>query len=149
MEWQESNNEDIDETLQNCFDAVDLPYESSMIDRAHIIGAPYDDKESGRKVKSIIVKFSSWSARTRFHKARPKTFLNGKKKPGQVPFKVSLDLTNRRYQLLKHARDVVKGNHNVSYVFTDINCTLVVESANNKFYNFNSEAELNDIIVKL
>ena len=143
------DNENMVETLKTCFEECEVPFEPSTIDRAHRIGTPYNDKESGKKVQSIIVKFSSWSSRSRFYKSRPRSFINGKKKLGLVPFKVSLDLTKRRFELLNHAREVVKENTKVSYVYTDINCNLVLKSTNNKFHHFNSVSELVGIINKL
>ena len=55
------------------------------------------DQERKKKIRSIIVKFKSWKVRFAFHKTRLKDYSNGRKKPGFISFKVSLDLTKRRY----------------------------------------------------
>ena len=150
VEWlNEGEGEDINKTLSECFEKVNVSLDSKMIDRVHRIGKSYIDKQSGKCVKSIIVKFGCWDARTNFYKARPKSFLNGKKKPGQTPFQITLDLTKRRYDLLKLATGIIKENPQVLYAFADTNCSLAIKSANNKYYYFNSERELHDIIKNL
>ena len=69
------------------------------IDCAHRTDLEYMEKNSEKKVKSIMVKFQSWRARKQFYDARPKNFKNGKKKPGYKSFSVSVDLTKRRFLL--------------------------------------------------
>ena len=69
------------------------------IDRVHRIEMKYTKKNSGKKY--IIVKFKSWRPRKQFYDARPKTFQDGKKKPGYKSFSVSFDLTKRCYLLFK------------------------------------------------
>ena len=63
-----------------------------------------------------------------------------------MPFTVSLDLTKRRYEMLKFAREATKDNPKVSYVFADINCSLVVKSANGNYFYFTNESEFNDVV---
>ena len=46
------------------------------------------------------------------------------KKTGEVSFSVSLDLTKRRYNLLKLAQGIVKEMDNASFVCADVNCSL-------------------------
>ena len=70
-------NEDGDgimNVLEYCYSSVNLQFDANDIDRAHRIGLPYTDKNSGKKVKSIIVKFRSWKARQRFYKGRPRYY---------------------------------------------------------------------------
>ena len=88
--------------------AVQVPIAQENIDRAHRTGMEYTEKNSGKKVKSIIVKFMSWRARKQFYDARPKIFKDRKKKPGYKSFSVSADLTKRRYLLLHEAREIIK-----------------------------------------
>ena len=109
------------------------------IDHARLIGLPYTDKNSGKKVKSIIVKFRSWKARQRFYKGRPRHYADSSKKPG---FTVSVDLTKRRYLLLTKAKGLIKGNSNIKYVYSDINCSLALRFNDDSFKVFNSEREL-------
>ena len=78
------------------------------------IGLPYTDKNSGKKVKSVIVKFRSWKARQRFYKGRSRYYADSSKKPG---FTVSVALTKRRCLLLTKAKGLIKGNSNIKYVY--------------------------------
>ena len=59
-----------------------IPFNENGIDRAHGIRQPFLDKERKKKVRSIIVNFKSWKVRATFFKARPKNYVNGRKKPG-------------------------------------------------------------------
>ena len=63
--------------VKECYESVQVPFAHEDIDRAHRIGMEYTEKTSGKKVKSIIVKFNSWSARKQFYDARPKNFKDG------------------------------------------------------------------------
>ena len=80
-----------------------------------------------------------------FYKARPKDYLNGRKKPGLTSFSVSLDLTKRRYSLLATAKSIIKDNPAVIFAFTGINCSLVLKLNDDKFHYFNRKDELNKI----
>ena len=40
--------------------------------------------------------------------------------------RVKIDLTNRRYEVLKKAINLVNGNNDIEQVFTDVNCRLKV-----------------------
>ena len=55
--------------IGNCFISFNLPYDENAIDCVHRIGKAIVD-ETGKPIKSIIVKFKSWNARTSFYKAR-------------------------------------------------------------------------------
>ena len=86
-------NEDEDgimNVLEDCYSSVNLQFDANDIDRSHRVGLPYTDKNSGKKVKSITVKFRSWKARQRFCKSRPRYYADSSTKPG---FTVSIDLT--------------------------------------------------------
>ena len=124
VEVKENDDEDgVMNVLEDCYSSVNLPFDANDIDRAHRIGLLYTDKNSGKKVKSIIVKFGSWKARQRFYKGRPRYYADSSKKPG---FTVSVDLTKRRYILLTKAKGLIKGNSNIKYVYSDINCSLAL-----------------------
>ena len=131
-----------------CFEKVNVPLEKSAIERTHRIGVSYVDRDSGKLVKAIIVKFKSWNDRSAFYKARPRAFTRGVKKPGHLPFRVSLDLTKRRNDLLQHAKGMIENNPKYLFVFTDINCFLVIKDVNNKFHHFNSKGELDAILMR-
>ena len=111
----------------NCYNVMGISFNENQIDRAHGIGKPFLDKERKKKVRSIIVKFKSWKARAAFYKARPKNYVNGRKKPGLTSFSVSLDLTKRRYSLLAKAKSIIKDNPAVMFAFADINCSLALK----------------------
>ena len=53
---------------------------------AHRIGMECMEKNSGKKVKSIIAKFKSSRAQKQFYNARQKSFKDGQKKPGYKSF---------------------------------------------------------------
>ena len=57
---KENEDEDgIKNVLEDCYSSTNLQFDENDIDCAHRIGLPYTDKNSGKKVKSIIVKFRS------------------------------------------------------------------------------------------
>ena len=112
-------------TLKDCYNKLDLTFQSDEIDRAHRIGKKYVDY-SGNKVQTIIIKFKSWKARQDLYKSRPRHHNKSTQKPGP-PFTVSLDLTYRRYQLLKSAKGAIKSNSNFLYAMADINCSLGIK----------------------
>ena len=141
-----ADNEDVGEVVVGCFKDVGIDLGKSAIDRTHRVGNVYEDRDSKKKVRSIIVKFRSWDERSKFYRARPTAFSGGKKKPGVLPFHVSLDLTHRRYNLLKHARELIENNPRFLYAFADINCSLAVRDVSNKNIFFNSYGELDNIL---
>ena len=98
---EKENEDDVINTLEQCYSSLDVPFNPNDIDRAHCIGLSYTDNHSRKKAKSIIVKFRSWKARQFFYKSRPRYHTDGSKKPG---FSVSVDLTKRRYLLLSKAK---------------------------------------------
>ena len=138
------SNEDIIEKVMECYEALEIPFNEANIDRAHRIGREYSDKTTGKKVKSIIVKFKSWKSRQQLYNSRPRFDKNRKKKPGQN-FTISVDLTKRRHELLMKARGLIKDNDAIDFVFSDINCSLGVKF-NDSFKYFNSKQELYNII---
>ena len=96
----------------------------------------------------MIAKFKSWKARTAFYKARPKNYVNGRKKQGLTSFIVSLDRTKLRYSLIAKAKSIIKDNPAVMFAFADINCSLALKLNVDEFHYFNSEDELNKILQK-
>ena len=144
VEVKENEDEDgIMNVLDDCYFSVNLQFDANDIDRAHRIGLPCTDKNSGKKVKSIIVKFRSWKARQRFYKGRPRYYADSSKKPG---FTVSIDLTKRRYLLLTKAKGLIKGNSNIKYVYSDINCSLALRFKDDSFKYVNSAIELHRLL---
>ena len=151
MELNLKKNEkigDVWQKVKESYESVQVPFAQEDVDRAYRIGMEYPEKNSGKKVKSIIVKFKSWSARKQFHNARPKNFKDGKKKPGYKSFSVSVDLTKRRYLLLREARELIKNNYDIDFAFADINCSLGFRYKSGSFRYFNSESQLHNLINK-
>ena len=72
-----------------------LPFLDENIDFVHRTGKTDINKNAGKKVKPIIVKFKSWKTRQRFHNGKPKHFTNSKRRPVEQLFSVSVDLTKR------------------------------------------------------
>ena len=60
-------------------------------------------------------------------------------------FSVSVDLTKRRFLSLTKARGLIKRNTNISYVYSDINCSLRLRFKDNCFKYFNNEKELHHL----
>ena len=125
---------------------MNLPFPDENIGCVHRIGRTYTDKNTGKKVKSIIVKFNSWKSRQQFCNARPKHFNNSKWKPGQHLFSASVDLKRRRFLLLNKAQGLIKDCESINYVFADANCSLEMKFQNGVFKYFNSENELHCVI---
>ena len=124
-----------------------IKYDSSVIDRMHRVGKKIS--KDGKTYQSIIIKFKSWTTRTEFYKSRPKSFNNdGTKKPGSS-YGVSIDLTKRRYDLLKHAKSVVGQHPRVSFAFADINCALGIKTVDDNFFFFNSHFQLEKVLAQL
>ena len=141
--------EDIYKIVEKCYVDVGLKFESTEINRAHRVGLVKTYSKSGKRTQSIIVQFRNWNARCNVFKNRPKFH---KKKPGEVeveverPFSVSLDLTKRRLELLTIARNESKNHPDVDYVFTDINCNIVLKMVNGKNLYLKRKIDLDGIL---
>ena len=98
---------------ESCYKEVGINFEHYAIDRVHRIGKKFRN-ESGKETQQIIVKFRSWNDREKFYRARPKGF------------KVNVDLTKRRYNLLRTARRLIDSNGKAKYAFSDIDCSLAI-----------------------
>ena len=129
------SNKDMMDILKDCYESVEVDFNPVEIDRVHRIGKVFTEKD-GRKTKQVIVKYNSWDARKKCYQSRPK-FVAGNKKPR--PFIVSVDLTKRRYNLLKTAKGMIENNPNTRYVFADISCSLGVKLKDQSFKFFTTE----------
>lgn len=146
---RKAKDEKVNDLVKICYETMGLKFDENVIDRAHRIGSKYTDKVTGKQTKSIIVKFKSWAPRSEFYKKRPRNFENGKKKPGAAPFSVSLDLTKRKYELLKRAEGIINQYQDIKYAFCDINCSLGLKLTNDKFVFFNDDKQLKDLLIDL
>ena len=116
-----------------------LDPESLSIDRAHRLGKQRNDKQGKPLPRQMIVRLLYWSDRTKIYQSRPK------EREAEVKFYP--DLTKRRLDLKKLATEYVKDFPNVDFVFTDINCNLVVRFKNGQLKYFNSVDELHRIML--
>ena len=67
-----------------------------------------------------------------------------KKEKKKKRIRVSLDLTGRRYSLLKQAREKLQGTN--GYAYANMNCHLTLCDGREGRFPFNSESELNILI---
>eukprot|EP00112_Aurelia_sp_Birch-Aquarium-sp1_P026707 Seg966.2 transcript_id=Seg966.2/GoldUCD/mRNA.D3Y31 product="hypothetical protein" protein_id=Seg966.2/GoldUCD/D3Y31 len=111
---------------------LDIP--EVVIDRAHRIGHFKEIPESGKKFRSIVVRFTTWRHRTAVYSARKKT----------DKFRISLDLTHQRVKLLKRANELLKNDAD-SYAFADVNCRLCIKHEG-KYQYFKDLYDLYDIV---
>ena len=135
-------NRDLGNQLNNEFINMGLNIPKEVIDRVHRNGRKCEvdevDKDgavTGVSLK-VIVRFSTWSHRTKEYKAR--------KRSKFTKFKV--DLTKRRANLLSGARLLTENVEGIDFVFADINCRLNVKFSDERVKAFNTETELANII---
>lgn len=127
--------EDVLEKVKGVFEELEVSVPDACIDRAHRIGKKF--KKGDAEIHPVICKFTTWRHRTKVYQKRRAT----------SKYTISLDLTKRRLELLKSAREIVKSFDFVDFVFADINCQLKIKFKNNKFVHFESEAELNELLI--
>ena len=83
-------------------------------DRAHRIGRDYKCHKTNKTCHSVIVCFTSFKHRKLIYRNR--NILKD--------VRVKLDLTKKRYNILRIARSIADEKQDVKYVFADINCRL-------------------------
>ena len=118
---------------------VELPNLDWCLDRAHRVGPIKVDEGGNVMNRPMIVRFTSWRARTAVYRNRVKR--------GNTRFYI--DLTKRRFQLKKMASDSVRNNDKVEFVFADVNNNLCVRLKNGHIKFFNSEDEFHNILNNL
>ena len=125
--------------LQNLFEEAKVSGPDIVLDCAHRIGPGYTDRIISKKCKSVIVRFATFRHRTLFYRAR-KNLKSG--------FKVKLNLTKSRFNLLTKANNYVKDIPAISFCCADVNCHLRVKSHDAKQQDifFSTFGELCDII---
>ena len=116
----------------------------SDFDRAHRVGRPTDREGNNVKDRQMIVKFTSFRARTLVYRHRAKG-KGDNKENDRVRF--YLDQTKRRFQLRKWAIEYAEKSDLVDFVFVDINCSLSIRFKNGEFKQFNSKEELKKLVV--
>ena len=103
--------EDVFKFVKGLIEEVpDLEIIKVVIDRAHRIGPDYTDKKRRKVCKSIIVCFTTFHHRTAFYRARRSIGNRAQ---------VRLDLTKRRYDILKAGNEYIKSiGHNAMQIST-------------------------------
>ena len=115
---------------------------NEVVDRAHITGPSYTDKNLNVECKSVIVCFTTFWHRAmvyRVKKKRKQGMVYRVKKKRKQGVRVKLDLTKSRYTLLIDAKKIVKQNPDIKFFYADINCWLKIkwvdESIDDKFFS--------------
>ena len=106
------------------------------INRAHRIGPDYPCYKSQEKCRTTMVRFVSFKHQTLFYR----------KRASSKNVRVKIDLTKRRYEVLKKAINLVNGNNDVDYVFTDVNCRLKVVFKDKRSSFFNDIDDLKKLL---
>ena len=65
---------------------IGVKFDMNVINRVHYIGKPIFGTGSKRKVRSIIVKFTSWQSRTAFDKVLQQKFYEWQEEPRHKEF---------------------------------------------------------------
>ena len=110
-----------------------------VIDRAHRVG-PKKDRQGNRVQRAMIVRFTSWRARTH-------VYTNRKTSKGDGKFYT--DLTKRRFDLKKKAQEKTKDNQKVKFSYSDVNNNICLMLVDGSKKSFNSEAELYTILASI
>ena len=139
-------NENLLEKVKNCYDEVNISFNKDNIDRVHRIGREKFVAAKDVYVQPVILKFRYWNARYKFYRAIPK--LTSKKKPGGHKFSVGLDLTKRRLDLLRKARERIDNENinGISFAFVDINCALGIRFDDGSIKFFNDDKSLQELL---
>ena len=112
----------------------------TAIDRAHRVG-PKKDKQGKRIQRAMIVRFTSWRARTHVYTNR--------KKVANLGTAFYVDLTKRRVNLKMKAIEKITGNNKVNFAYADINNNICIMLSDGSKKFFNSEEELDTILNSL
>ena len=120
-----------------------LLMKTSLIIHMEFVKSIRTTSQKKKKIKSVIVNFKSWKARQQLYNARPRNQKDDKKN-----FSISVDLTRRRYQLLREARGIVEDIIAINFALVNINCSLGVRYENDSFHYVSSKQELHNIINK-
>ena len=142
----DDNSETADVCIEKVKEQINLLADVNLnldlaIDRAHRVG-PKKDRNGKPVQRAIIVRFTSWRARTHVYSKRKK----GKE---NTDARFYVDLTKRRMDLKKKAMEKTADNPKVSFVYGDLNnnICMMLKDWTKKF--FNSEEELDAILQKL
>ena len=132
----EETAEEVFKKTENLLKKVCPNLSGDCIDRAHRIGPDYTCYKSQEKCRSVMVRFVSFKHRTLFYR----------KRASLKNIRVQIDLTKRRYEVLKKAITLVNGNNDVDYEFTDVNCRLKVVFKDKRSSFFNDIDDLKKLL---
>ena len=116
---------------------MNVNIEESEFNRIHRIGPKI--KKNGKVFQQIIVKFKGFVPRTKVYRARKH----------KADIAIHLDLTKRRYLLLKDAYGKAKNCASVDFACADINCSLCLRLKNGEWKFFNSLEELERLLLEI
>lgn len=124
------SSQDCLKLVKDAFQEVGVSTHAHDADRVHRVGKLKSD-QNGIKQQAIIVKLTSWKAKTTDFKSRPKH-----KSP--IKFRFHADLTKGRFNSYNEARNLANEYNDLLCVFVDIDCRLAAKLKNNKFIFFDS-----------
>ena len=101
--------------IKNC---LNVNIEESEFNRIYRVGPKIN--KNGTAFQQIIVKFKGFVPRTKVYRARKH----------KADIAIHLDLTKRRYLLLKDAYGKAKNCASVDFAYADINCSLCLRLEN-------------------
>ena len=143
---KDETSKEVEDKLKGEFISMGLNLPENAIDRTHRIGRKYqvqvqqesdDGNETGVITKQqVIIRFTSWRFRTEVYRKMK----NSKK------FKFKIDLTKRRFMLLKNAKQATQDTEGMDYIFCDVNCQLNIKFVGSRVRAFNSENEVASLI---
>ena len=120
--------------IKNCLN-VDI--EESEFNRIHRIGPKIN--KNGKVFQQIIGKFKGFVPRTKVYRARKH----------KADIAIHLDLTKRRYLLLKDAYGKAKNCASVDFACADINCSLCLRLKDGDWKIFNPLEELERLLLEI
>ena len=123
----EETAEEVFKKTENMLKKVCPNLSGDCIDRAHRIGPDFTCYKSQEKYRSVMVRFVSFKHRTLLYR----------KRASLKNVRVKIDLNKRQYEVFKKAINLVNGNNDVDYLFTDVNCRLkvVFKDKRSRFFN--------------
>lgn len=127
------SGEDCLEKVKEIFNELEVDIPDSVVDRAHRIGDVTE--KDGKRVRQIIVRFTTWRHRTLVYKARKKS----------EKYKIRLDLTRKRIKIIGRTNDILRAKKIKGFTFADVNCRLCLKLEDG-FHYFEDDDEFMDLI---
>ena len=133
-ESKEESESKVKSYIKNCLN-VDI--EESEFNRIHRIGPKIN--KNGKAFQQINVKIQGFVPQAKVYRARKH----------KADIAIHLDLTKRRYLLLKDAYSKAKNCASVDFACADINCSLCLRLKNGDREFFNSLEELERLLLEI